>query len=671
LKRISEGAALRPSVAYAAIVALILLAVLRSAIATRTDGFTIDEAYHITAGVSYVKLRDFRLNPEHPPLVKLWVGCLLAPRFNLPPLRPLQDKGAERNFNESAVFLNNDPDRVQAQARVAMWILNGALILFLALAIARTLGNVAALATVAFLAIDPTIAAHLPVVLTDLPVALTASTAILFAVRAFRTGSWLDTTLAAFALGLALGAKHSGVITVLVVGALGIVAIVRRRRALLTMISIGAGALIVLWALYGFRYAETPSGQEAFNRPLALKIQDVHSSASRMALRAMTKVHLVPRSYVWGLADTMRTGIEGRGISVYFFGRTFRDRGPVYYFPTVLAAKLPLGLLALAVSGLLLLAIRKIPNSWELPAVAVLLLGGAFLIALIRGVSYGGVRHALPILIVLALFGGMTASLAFSSGSRGIRILVLIAAIAAVVSAVPKIRPWEYFNEAAGGPDGGYLHFGDEGVDMGQRQLDFVRYYNARLKSSGTIPYLFYPMSISEQSARKVRARGNRGGEAERSDLQLDVTGIFFVRSSTIFKNPRFEVFSKAHPAGRIGNLLIYNGTFHLPWLRVNKLTSRVSRILLSPNPDLNAAETTLREALNINPRNFLALLQSANLMLREGHRAEAKAFYQRALEQVGDDEPAMRDALNAQIARLSSNEPIEHIQPVRGTRVE
>jgi hypothetical protein len=32
---------------------LIALAILRSAISTRLDGFTIDEAYHIAAGVSY------------------------------------------------------------------------------------------------------------------------------------------------------------------------------------------------------------------------------------------------------------------------------------------------------------------------------------------------------------------------------------------------------------------------------------------------------------------------------------------------------------------------------------------------------------------------------------------------------------------------------------------
>lgn len=55
---------------WAAIVILIALAVVRSAVATKTDGFTVDEAWHIAAGVSYVRTATFALNPEHPPLVK-------------------------------------------------------------------------------------------------------------------------------------------------------------------------------------------------------------------------------------------------------------------------------------------------------------------------------------------------------------------------------------------------------------------------------------------------------------------------------------------------------------------------------------------------------------------------------------------------------------------------
>jgi hypothetical protein len=52
--------------------------------------------------------------------VKLWVGAALARDFLLPPLRPLSDKVAERDFNESVVFVDDDPDRVQTRARVAM-----------------------------------------------------------------------------------------------------------------------------------------------------------------------------------------------------------------------------------------------------------------------------------------------------------------------------------------------------------------------------------------------------------------------------------------------------------------------------------------------------------------------------------------------------------------------
>src|SRR6202789_1521155 len=97
---------------------LVGLGILRSAIATRLDSFTIDEAYHIAAGVSYVRYGDFRINPEHPPLVKMWVGGIVAATgFHLEPIRQFSDKPDERAFTQSAVFLKNDPDSVQRRAR--------------------------------------------------------------------------------------------------------------------------------------------------------------------------------------------------------------------------------------------------------------------------------------------------------------------------------------------------------------------------------------------------------------------------------------------------------------------------------------------------------------------------------------------------------------------------
>ena len=84
------GGTRRNIAVFALLLALVLCGVLRSAIATRLDSFDIDEAYHITAGVTYARLGDYRLNPEHPPLIKLWVGTFLTPDiFKTPTFRPL------------------------------------------------------------------------------------------------------------------------------------------------------------------------------------------------------------------------------------------------------------------------------------------------------------------------------------------------------------------------------------------------------------------------------------------------------------------------------------------------------------------------------------------------------------------------------------------------------
>ncbi len=113
-------------------------AIVRSVVATRLDGFTVDEPYHIVAGVSYVKYHDFRINPEHPPLVKLWVGSIIAASgFRLDSLQRFNDKPGERKFTQRTVFRDNDPDSVQRRARAAMYALNGILLLALAFALER------------------------------------------------------------------------------------------------------------------------------------------------------------------------------------------------------------------------------------------------------------------------------------------------------------------------------------------------------------------------------------------------------------------------------------------------------------------------------------------------------------------------------------------------------
>jgi len=200
-----------------------LLAILRSAVATRLDSFTIDENYHITPGVSYLRTGDYRINPEHPPLVKLWVAAFMPESMlHLGPLQVFNDKGGERHFTADTVFLKNDPDRIQRHARVAMYCFNGLLLFIFALVARRVFGSVVALGALAFLVIDPTVAAHMPVVMTDLPVTLLGALAVLLAWLAFETWKPAHLAAAGIALGLTLATKHSGIIFAEVITAAGL-----------------------------------------------------------------------------------------------------------------------------------------------------------------------------------------------------------------------------------------------------------------------------------------------------------------------------------------------------------------------------------------------------------------------------------------------------------------
>jgi hypothetical protein len=116
-----SSVAARRALFWPFLLGILLLGIGRSWITTRWDGFTIDEAWHAAAGASYARSGDYRLNPEHPPLVKLWVGtALLQGGFRLAEFRPMPDKEGEREFINEAIYRLNDADVVQQRVRVAM-----------------------------------------------------------------------------------------------------------------------------------------------------------------------------------------------------------------------------------------------------------------------------------------------------------------------------------------------------------------------------------------------------------------------------------------------------------------------------------------------------------------------------------------------------------------------
>ena len=119
----------------------------------------MDEPWHIVAGTSCARNGDFRLNPEHPPLAKLWVGAAMPCDFKLRPTPVLKEKSQERDLDEEAMSIDNNAARAQRGARIAMQSLHGLLLFGLALLLWRAFGLAWAVGSLAFLAIEPAVAA--------------------------------------------------------------------------------------------------------------------------------------------------------------------------------------------------------------------------------------------------------------------------------------------------------------------------------------------------------------------------------------------------------------------------------------------------------------------------------------------------------------------------------
>ena len=661
--------------------AFIVAAILRSAITTRLDGYTYDEAYHITAGVSYVKLADFRMNPEHPPLVKLWVGGMMAlTGYHLSELRPFADKIDERNFAEEDGYYRNDFHSVQRRARIAMFAFNGLLLLALGLAARSVFGPGVALGILGFLCIDPTVAANFPLVMTDLPVSLLSTTAILLAIRAFQGWRWPQIAACAAATGLDLSVKHSAPIILLFVLAAGFVMAFRTPqqspddRRLLRFVksaSIAVGALIVLWACYFFRYSESREPREVFNRPLEGKISDVNSPLYRAVLKTMAATHVVPRAYTWGFADTIRAGLEGRPYPVFAFGKTYIRKAPFYFFPGMIALKLPIGLDLLVLAGVALFFARRLSPAEQSGLALLFAALLLFLFVLIRGSTYAGIRHGLPLLVMLSVFGGVAIATAWNSKSRLFQGFTALATLAAIASAVPVVRPWEYFNEIIGGRRNAYHYFADEGVDVWQRGAEMVDYYHRYLEPAGEIPYMFYDLREPELIARKMDWVGKDPKRDEVRQRTTPCTGTIFIKSNFLQPQPFWDspAFRATPPTDRRGNLLIYRGTFPCGGNLAPNVFFTAELKMHAGTPDYAEAERLMRIAIALDPSANFQQLELGNLCLRRGDKDEALQAYRSALENSVTENDT-KERLREQIKRVST-EPLDQIPELRNPFTE
>ena len=120
--------------------------------------------------------------------------------------------------------------------------------------------------------------------------------------------------------GLLLGTKHSALLIVVpIIGGcvLYIIYCAAKRRlwtrtaTLLAMSAVFAG--IILWGIYGFRYTESGTVAQQFNRPLELKISDLQSHNSRAVLTFLSAVFTWRRVRTFGAWQTLCAPVSKDG----------------------------------------------------------------------------------------------------------------------------------------------------------------------------------------------------------------------------------------------------------------------------------------------------------------------------------------------------------------------
>ena len=263
--------------------------------------------------------------------------------------------------------------------------------------------------------------------------------------------------------------------------------------------------------------------------------------------------------------------------------------------------------------------------------------------------------------------------MAFVSKSKLLKAAVATSFAAAAISALPVLRPWEYYNEIIGGSKNGYLYFSDEGIDVGQRGKELAMYYHQVLEPAGDVPFYAYGNGTneSELNARHVDWLG-RDPKRDKTRLSSPVfSGSLLINSKFLAKQPFWDSQSLRDtvPTARFGNLLIFRGTCACGSILAPGFYFDAESKIHAEKQDFQEAEQLLRQSLAFDPSAFFAHIELGNLLLRRGAREDASHAYSEALQHAPND-AVLRHSIEEQIKRVSF-EPLDRVPELRNPFLE
>ncbi len=506
----------------AAILAIVLIVSISTALG---DAGTMDEVAHIPAGYTYVKFQDFRLNPEHPPLLKDLAGIPLQfLDLTFPTDEKFWTTEPNGQWNAGWRFIyypGNDTEKILFWSRFPM-ILVSLLLGFMIFKWGKELLGVKAGLLALFLyAFDPNILGHNHYVTTDLGIAAFLFFAFYFFVKFLKNPNWKTIALFGVFMALAQLAKFSSVLMFPVMGVV-LLAFIFARKEKLKFSLLGSGKIKRFWLQKFYLYAASflivlvihflIIGVVYELNILKMPTEKIHElidtqlygGTKHVAASALHKMAdnpvLRPYSqYLTGLF--MVFGRVAGGNTTYFFGevtnQSFRE-----YFPIVFLIKEPLPILIFLISAVSMGLYFFLRNNLEdfpkhirknirnylsehVAETTMLLFIGLYSYISVTGNLNIGFRHLFPILpFMYILISKETVFLWQKLRGKARKaftaFLVFLLLWLGAETALAYPYYLAYFNQTIGGSKNGYKYVTDSNVDWGQELKRLAKFVDEK-----------------------------------------------------------------------------------------------------------------------------------------------------------------------------------------------
>jgi 4-amino-4-deoxy-L-arabinose transferase-like glycosyltransferase len=357
-------------------IAFALIATVRIVATYTVFNDTSDEPAHIACGMQWLDQHIYQYEHQHPPLTRVMVA--LGPYLAGARGQHQEDMNIE---GDAILYRGNQYDLRLALARAGnlpfLWLACWMVFLWGR----RILGDAGAAVAVLIFTMTPVVLAHAGLATTDIGVTACLAAALYATLRwieepGTRTGIWLGV-----AGGLAALAKFSALVYFpAALGLAGITWIVLNRKSLarpaiaplLQSLAIALPlAFVIVWAGYRFSFGHAPG--ISFRLPF-------------------------PEFYS-GIQQVSKHNSDGH--LSYLFGQ-LRMVGWWYFFPVLLAVKLPIALLGLIGLGVAI-GFRREASAGSWPVwIATMMSAGMLVVAMSAHINIG-LRHILPMFPFLAI----------------------------------------------------------------------------------------------------------------------------------------------------------------------------------------------------------------------------------------------------------------------------